>query len=117
MGSDETGSLDDSRPIDSERACIDLWSAVLDLGIRDARKAMKALCEPKPENPTDSYIFHLRNRRWLFSKENTPGSFVWICQQLDLNPRVVREEVLWGKRLKPIKPIARAAKKYAEALS
>ena len=33
-------------------------------------------------------------RYWFTSKDDTIGSFIWICHQLSLDPAAVRERVL-----------------------
>jgi hypothetical protein len=33
-------------------------------------------------------------RAWLTSRNTTPGSLIWICDQLGLDPAAVRQSVL-----------------------
>lgn len=39
--------------------------------------------------------FHLaRNARaWILSRDKEPFSFEWVCQELDLCPKIVRREI------------------------
>jgi len=36
------------------------------------------------------------NHRWLASKAEGRGSFLWFCEQLDLEPDAVREAIAGG---------------------
>ncbi len=76
-----------------------LWAAVMELGLLDARDALEHLGDP-PEKPTDIYVDRLRARRWLFSNEIYTGSFVCICAALDLDPQRVRGFVVSEKDFK-----------------
>lgn len=72
-----------------------LWAAVLHQGVLDCRNAVMALATgTKPRAPNDIYNAHLRNRRWLYSRETYPGSLVWICRLLGLDPNRVRQHVM-----------------------
>jgi hypothetical protein len=57
-----------------------LWAAVLDQAIEDL---------------TDRRIRDEVNvKAWFTSNEYVPGSFLWICDQLDLDASTIRRRVL-----------------------
>ena len=55
-----------------------LWTAVLGLAFDDL----------KNKN------MHNRARLWFTSNNYRPGSFLWICENLELNARAIRRAVL-----------------------
>jgi len=62
-------------------ACKDLWLAVLEQAVKDARG-------------TRTYHSIMREaREWFRSENEDPGSFLWICQLLGLDPEAVRGTV------------------------
>ena len=65
-----------------------LWSRVLLQAIWDL-SGIK-LKVPKKEAPTLRRI----TRAWFSSFNDSPGSFIWICNVLSLNPDAVRQRVL-----------------------
>ena len=60
-----------------------LWRGVLRLAITDYRGQLFALS--RHEKP------HAQRRaqEWIFSTCTDPGSFLWVCELLDVNPQVV----------------------------
>ena len=66
---------------------LQLWAAVLHLGLLDAIGGTGT-----PPLEAD------RALRWLYSTKNHPGSFVWICVLLDLDPTAVK--AAWLKQIK-----------------
>ena len=55
----------------TESACKRLWYAVLQQAIKDSRWDANA-------------------KEWFFSKDQEPGSFLWICIILDLSPEFIQ---------------------------
>jgi hypothetical protein len=56
-----------------------LWSSVLTQAIEDL-SGPDLIAKPA--------------RAWLTSKNTTPGSLIWICDHLELDPAAVRQSVL-----------------------
>jgi hypothetical protein len=65
-----------------------LWSRVLLQAIWDLAGIKLNL--PKRDIPR----LQRRTRAWLLSADDAPGSFIWICYTLSLEPDVVRSQVL-----------------------
>lgn len=65
-----------------------LWSRVLLQAIWDLSGIKLKL--PKREAPTLQRI----TRAWFSSFNDSPGSFIWICDVLSLDPDAVRQRVL-----------------------
>ena len=65
-----------------------LWSRVLLQAIWDLSGIKLKL--PKKETPTLQRI----TRAWFSSFDDSPGSFIWICHVLSLDPDAVRQRVL-----------------------
>jgi hypothetical protein len=65
-----------------------LWSRVLLQAIWDLSGIKLKL--PKKETPTLQRI----TRAWFSSFNDSPGSFIWICHVLSLDPDAVRQRVL-----------------------
>jgi hypothetical protein len=65
-----------------------LWSRVLLQAIWDLSGIKLNL--PKKETPTLQRI----TRAWFSSFNDSPGSFIWICHVLSLDPEAVRQRVL-----------------------
>jgi hypothetical protein len=65
-----------------------LWSQVLLQAIWDLSESKLKL--PKKEVPTLQRI----TRAWFSSFNDSPGSFIWICHVLSLDPDAVRQRVL-----------------------
>ena len=62
-------------------ACKDLWLAVLEQAIKDARG-------------TRIYYSVVEEARdWFKSENEDPGSFLWICRLLGLDPEAVKNTV------------------------
>jgi hypothetical protein len=65
-----------------------LWSRVLLQAIWDLSGIKLKL--PKKEAST----LQRRTRAWFSSFNDSPGSFIWICHVLSLDPDAVRQRVL-----------------------
>ena len=65
-----------------------LWSQVLLQAIWDLSESKLKL--PKKEVPTLQRL----TRAWFSSFNDSPGSFIWICHVLSLDPDAVRQRVL-----------------------
>src|SRR5919205_3840992 len=65
-----------------------LWSRVLLQAIWDLAGVKLNL--PRRDIPR----LQRRTRAWFFSLDDSPGSFIWICHTLSLEPEVVRSRVL-----------------------
>ena len=65
-----------------------LWSRVLLQAIWDLSGIKLKL--PKREAPT----LQRMTRAWFSSFNDSPGSFIWICHVLSLDPDAVRQRVL-----------------------
>jgi hypothetical protein len=65
-----------------------LWSRVLLQAIWDL--AGIKLNVPKRDIPR----LQRRTRAWFTARDDSPGSFIWICHNLSLEPDVVRSRVL-----------------------
>jgi hypothetical protein len=65
-----------------------LWSRVLLQAIWDLAGIRANV--PKREIPR----LQRRTRAWFLSREGSPGSFIWICDILALEPDAVRSRVL-----------------------
>jgi hypothetical protein len=79
------------------RAPRSLWAAVLEQAIKDIVE------EPKPgeigQKLTWAEFEKLRGdlkaaaAEWVADEENEPRRFVWVCDQLGLDPSAVRNEI------------------------
>jgi hypothetical protein len=65
-----------------------LWSRVLLQAMWDLAGIRANL--PKRELPR----LQRRTRAWFLAREESPGSFIWICNILALEPEAVRSRVL-----------------------
>lgn len=68
-----------------------LWAAVLEqsiLDIRDGKKKYKSKA-----NQRDARIHADQAKAWFLSGRLAPGSFVWICNALDITPSKVRDRI------------------------
>jgi hypothetical protein len=71
-------------------ACRRLWAAVLEQAIKDARdETSKPLRFERPDGQSAQH--------WFGSENDGIGSFLWICEMLDLEPRFVRTLVHSGQ--------------------
>lgn len=62
--------------------CRKLWTAVLERAIEDALRGGK-------------YWIHRENARfWFLSENHELGSFLWICDTVNLDPSLLRKFVL-----------------------
>ena len=67
-----------------------LFAAKLLLHIKDYTEFLRAIRSKKQK------FGKLEGRKaeaWLFSNNDEPASFLWICSILNLNPQVVRTQV------------------------
>jgi len=62
-------------------ACEDLWQAVLEQAVKDARGTRRYHSIVKEA------------REWFRSENEEPGSFLWVCRILRLDPEAVRGAV------------------------
>jgi hypothetical protein len=62
-------------------ACKDLWLAVLEQAVKDARGTRRY----------HSIVEEARD--WFRSEDEDPGSFLWVCRILFLDPEAVRAAV------------------------
>jgi hypothetical protein len=62
-------------------ACKDLWLAVLEQAVKDARGSRR------------HHSIVREAREWFRSEDEDPGSFLWVCRILRLDPDVVRGAV------------------------
>jgi hypothetical protein len=78
------------------RAPRELWAAVLKQAIADVTDGPSAY-ECKGLLPAEQQKFCRRVRvaaeEWIADTENEPRRFVWVCEQLGLNPCAVRNEI------------------------
>jgi hypothetical protein len=65
-----------------------LWLAVLRLAVADATTDL-----PPPTKQQGETLWQRRARLWMVTTRRTPGSLNWICDVLNLNPDVIRDEV------------------------
>jgi hypothetical protein len=71
-------------------ACRRLWAAVLEQAIKDARdETTKRRRFERADGQTAQH--------WFLSENGGIGSFLWICEMLDLEPRFVRTLVNSGQ--------------------
>ena len=62
-------------------ACKDLWLAVLEQAVKDARGTRRY------------HRIVKEAREWFRSEDEDPGSFLWVCRILCLDPEAVRGAV------------------------
>jgi hypothetical protein len=62
-------------------ACRNLWLAVLEQAVKDARGARRYHSIVKEA------------REWFKNEDEDPGSFLWVCRILRLDPEAVRGAV------------------------
>ena len=62
-------------------ACQDLWQAVLEQAVKDARGTRRY------------HRIVKEAREWFRSEDENPGSFLWVCRILRLDPEAVRGAV------------------------
>jgi hypothetical protein len=67
----------------SEKACKNLWAAVLEQAIQDAQ------CEMASNKENVEYIFTRNALEWFYGEGREIGSFLWICNILDIDPKSV----------------------------
>lgn len=81
------------------RAPREMWAEVLKQAIRDAVEGPPIWELPRGEAFTVEQVrkFQLDVRyaaqNWIDDEENEPRRFVWVCEQLGLDPARVREEI------------------------
>jgi hypothetical protein len=75
----------------------ELWAAVLVLGFKDAIGELMRKLPEKSENK----LTYLKNRRriieeartWVNSNRKTLGSYIWVCDVLEVDPSIIRAKV------------------------
>lgn len=78
------------------RAPRELWAAVLKQAIEDALNGPSQMeCKHMTLEQSREYrlAVQLAAGEWMDDEENEPRRFVWLCEQLGLNPAAVRGEV------------------------
>ncbi len=86
-----------------------LWSAVLDLAIRDAKNIVKMVQHAKRTVRDTELHPVLQARRlvaWFLRDTSREGSFVFICNVLDTDPSYVRAKLL-PKVIGPLKDVSK----------
>ena len=63
-----------------------LWLRVLSVSLADALGCGSALPHGLKRGKDQAQALE-----WIGSDYNTPGSFLWICHSLDLDPQAVRQ--------------------------
>lgn len=58
---------------------------------RKNRKQIEKAYRKRAEVKRDYIVNMAFARRWIASKSRKPATFLWICDQLDLNPKVLRK--------------------------
>ena len=75
-----------SLPVDSLTPAQHLWARVLEESTRDYTQGLSE------ETVRDYKAFHREQARdWIYSESEEPGSFLWVCEHLSLNPQRWRE--------------------------
>lgn len=71
-----------------------LWAAVLHTALVDihAPHAMRVY-EPKRETTTRHLSRKESAQEWIASDDFTPGSFLWVCEALDMDAEQIREGI------------------------
>jgi hypothetical protein len=83
-----------------QRAHKRLWAAALMVGLQDAADAFFKVSQLRL--PQD----HFEPLRWINSDSNAGGSFVWMCDALDMHPDAVR--MRWRMNLRGFSARAKA---------
>ncbi len=67
---------------------LELWKEVLKKAVDDAK-------EGPSEREIKDYIYCTKAnaKEWIKGKSEEPGSFIWVCDLLDLQPSAVRREI------------------------
>ena len=73
----------------SEMGAKNLWKAVLEQAFKDA------------QGQVGTYEYRRDARVWFQSDSKDIGSFLWICEVLDLDPEVTRASVDHGVNITP----------------
>jgi hypothetical protein len=78
------------------RAPREMWASVLKQAIEDAVNGPSQL-EVRQMPPHEWEAFRLAVREaaqdWIDDEENEPRRFVWVCEQLDMDPARIRAEI------------------------
>lgn len=45
----------------------------------------------------ENQVRYSETREWMFSNVETPFSLLWICLHLEIDPKKIRHEVLYGQ--------------------
>jgi len=80
--------MDEKKPF-PEKGWRALWRAVLDQAFKDA------------QGHVGTYAHRRDAREWFCSNRNDLGSFLWICEVLDLDPEVTLARVDDGENMAP----------------
>lgn len=67
-----------------------LWKFVLAQALTEAMDYFARNPHSKPfDLMSVENLEALSALRWLHSKQTTPGSFIWVCSHLDINPHYI----------------------------
>jgi hypothetical protein len=78
------------------RAPREMWASVLKQAIEDAVNGPSQFeCARMTLEQAREYrcAVHLAAEEWIADEESEPRRFVWVCEQLDMDPARVREEI------------------------
>lgn len=75
------------------RSILDLWEEVLKKALADAKDG------PGKQEVKD-YVYCTKEnaKEWIKSDSEEPGSFIWVCELLELSPSAVRREIFGRKK-------------------
>lgn len=93
VGDEVSLKIEDSEPYYEPDPYTLLWLAVLKQGIQDARPFLRRSeggVFPVLPIPEIESRFGRSAVRWMFSDAKYPGSFVWICVSVGLDPEKVK---------------------------
>jgi hypothetical protein len=76
----------------SDNSTLELWKEVL-------KRALKDIKTGPDKKELDDYIYCTKKNAedWIRSDVETPGSFIWVCELVSLEPTAVRREIFGRK--------------------
>lgn len=81
---------DNSDETDSTSDYYQLWAAVLKQAVLDIKKR------------SQSHTDYISAYEWMMSKEHYPGTFIWVCDLLNLDPEFVKAKLIQVKQKKSL---------------
>ena len=71
------------------KSILELWKEVLKKALKDAKQG-------PDDREVKDYIFCTKEnaKDWITGNSESPGSFIWVCDLLDLSPSAVRREII-----------------------